>query len=61
MKETLEFFDVKTKSKFKSSDWRIEKKESASGRTTYFAVTSSPSGPHEVYKIVSKVFAQANS
>jgi len=57
--ETLEFFDVKSRTKFKSSDWRIETRE-AKGRTRYFAVTKAPSGPHEAWRIVSKDFAKAN-
>jgi hypothetical protein len=59
MKETLEFFDVKTRTKFKSSDWRIETRE-AKGRTRYFAVTKAPGGPHEAWRIVSKDFGKAN-
>jgi len=62
MKEELEFFDVKTRTKFKSTDWRIETKE-AKGRTRYFAVTKSPAGTHEAWRMVSaamvKPLAQA--
>lgn len=49
----LEFFDVKTKKKFKTSDFRIEEKK---GR--FFAVTKSPSGSYECWKVVSKDQAQ---
>jgi len=59
MKETIEFFDVKTRTKFKSSDWRIETRE-AKGRTRYFAVAKAPGGSHEAWRIVSKDFATAN-
>ena len=45
----LEFYDVKTKKKFKSSDFRIEEKK---GR--FFAVTKSPEGTHECWRVVSK-------
>ncbi len=45
----IEFFDVKTKDKFKTSDFRIEEKK---GR--FFAVTKSPNGTHECWKVMSK-------
>jgi hypothetical protein len=45
----IEFFDVKSKSKFKTSDFRIEEKK---GR--FFAVAKSPSGTHECWKVLSK-------
>ena len=48
----MEFFDVKTKKKFKSSDFRIVEK---SGRN--FAVTKSPTGDYECWKVVSKDMA----
>jgi hypothetical protein len=59
MPEELEFFDVKTRTKFKATDWRIETKK-AKGRTRYFAVTKAPAGTHEAWRIVSKDFAEAN-
>ncbi len=54
-KEELEFFDVKTKEKFKTTDYRIVNK---GGRN--FAVTKSKSGPHECWRVVSKEFAEKN-
>ena len=54
-KETLEFFDVKSKKKFKTSDYRIVNK---GGRN--FAVTKSQSGSHECWRVVSKDFAAKN-
>jgi hypothetical protein len=60
MSETLEFYDVKSKTKFKSADWRIEVKESK-GRKRYFAVTKAPAGTHEAWRIVREDFALANS
>jgi len=54
-KEELEFFDVKSKQKFKSKDYRIVNK---SGRN--FAVTKSKSGTHECWRVVSKDFAAKN-
>jgi hypothetical protein len=59
MKEELEFFDVKTRTKFKATKWRIETKE-AKGRTRYFAVTKAPGGTHEAWRIVAKDFALKN-
>lgn len=54
-KAEMEFYDVKSKAKFKSTDWRIVEKN---GR--YFAVTKSNAGPHECWKVVSKDFGMAN-
>ena len=45
----LEFYDVKSRSKFKSSEFRIEEKK---GR--FFAVAKSKSGPHECWRVLSK-------
>lgn len=59
MKESLEFYDIKTKTKFTSSDWRIESKESK-GTTRWFAVARVPGGTHEAWRIVSADFAKAN-
>lgn len=54
-KETLEFFDVKSKDKFKTADYKIVTK---GGRN--FAVTKSKSGSHECWRVVSKDFAAKN-
>ncbi len=59
MKEEIEFFDVKTRTKFKATEWRIETRE-AKGRTRYFAVTKAPGGTHEAWRIVAKDFALKN-
>ena len=45
----MEFYDVKTKKKFKASEFRIEERK---GR--FFAVTKSPEGTHECWRVVSK-------
>ena len=45
----LEFYDVKTKKKFTTSDIRVEER---GGR--FFAVAKSPSGPHECWRVLSK-------
>lgn len=54
-KEELEFYDVKSKKKFKTTEYRIVDKK---GRM--FAVTKSQSGPHECWRVVSKDFAAKN-
>lgn len=64
-KEELEFFDVKSKEKFKTSDYRIVEKTSTSKSTgkkvtRFFAVTKSKSGPHECWRVVGKDFAAKN-
>ena len=56
MKEPLEFYDVKSKSKFTSSEWRIEVKESK-GSKRYFAVAKVPGEAHEAWRTVGKDFA----
>ena len=60
MKEELEFFDVKSRTKFKTTDWRIETKM-AKGKTRYFAVAKVAGASHEAWRIVSEAFAKANS
>lgn len=45
----MEFFDVKSKSKFKTDTFRIEERK---GR--FFAVAKSPTGTHECWRVVSK-------
>ncbi|NIS79950.1 MAG: hypothetical protein GTO14_07035 [Anaerolineales bacterium] len=57
MKEPLEFYDIKTKTKFTSSEWRIESKESK-GKTRWFAVARAPGGTHEAWRIVAADFAK---
>jgi len=47
--EEAEFYDVKTKKKFKTSEYRLVEK---GGRC--FIVAKSPSGPHECWRIVGK-------
>lgn len=49
MSEELSFYDVKTKSKFTSSEYEVREK---SGR--FFAVTKSPKGSHECWRVLSK-------
>jgi len=45
----MEFFDVKTKGKFKATEFRIVEKK---GR--FFAVAKSLAGPHECWRVISK-------
>ncbi len=48
-KEKLSFYDVKSKKKFTSDQYRVVTR---GGRN--FAVTKSPSGPHECWRVLSK-------
>ena len=64
-KEEIEFYDVKTKKKFKTTEYKIVEKVSESKNTgkkvtRYFAVTQSPDGPHECWRVVGKDFATKN-
>lgn len=54
-KQEIEFYDVKSKKKFKTVNYRIVDR---GGRM--FAVTKSLAGPHECWRVVSKDFAQKN-
>jgi hypothetical protein len=45
----MEFFDVKTKKKFKTSEFKVVQK---GGRT--FAVAKSPAGSHECWRVLAK-------
>jgi len=45
----MEFYDVKSKKKFKTTEFRVVEK---SGR--FFVVAKSPLGTHECWKVVSK-------
>lgn len=47
--EKLSFYDVKSKSKFETDSYQIKEK---AGRS--FAVTKSPKGPHECWRVLSK-------
>ena len=47
--EELSFYDVKSKSKFSSSEYEVREKN---GR--FFAVTKSPAGTHECWRVLSK-------
>ena len=45
----MDFYDVKTKKKFKTSEFKIVEKK---GR--FFAVAKSQAGTHECWRVVSK-------
>ena len=58
-KEKLSFYDVKSKEKFETDEYRIEEKTSTNektGKTTtrFFAVTKSKVGEHECWRVLSK-------
>jgi len=48
-KPEIEFYDLKSKSRFKTSDWRLVEK---SGRN--FAVAKSQTGDYECWKVLGK-------
>ncbi|HLP79757.1 MAG TPA: hypothetical protein VK158_03935 [Acidobacteriota bacterium] len=54
-KEKLSFYDVKSKKKFETAEYKIVNKE---GRN--FAVAKSQTGPHECWRVVSADFAAKN-
>ncbi|MEK6835529.1 MAG: hypothetical protein AABX55_00715 [Nanoarchaeota archaeon] len=54
-KEKISFYDVKTKKKFETDNYKIVEK---GGRS--FAVAKSPAGTHECWRVTSKEFAQKN-
>jgi hypothetical protein len=60
MKPELNFYDVKSRTKFASTEWRIEVK-TAKGKTRYFAVSKVPNAGHEAWLIVKEEFAKQNS
>jgi hypothetical protein len=47
--QEMEFFDVKSKKKFKATEYRLVEK---SGRN--FIVAKAPSGSHECWRVVGK-------
>ena len=49
----LSFYDVKTKKKFNTADYKVKEK---GGR--FFAVAKSPAGSHECWRVLSKDQAQ---
>jgi len=49
MKDNLSFYDVKSKSKFESKEYEIRERNNR-----YFAVTKSPNGTHECWRVLSK-------
>ncbi len=52
-KPKLSFYDVKSKEKFETEDYKIVEKN---GR--FFAVTKSPSGNYECWRVLSKEQAE---
>lgn len=56
-KPELEFYDIRSKTKFSTTDWHIEYK-SLGSRTRYFGVAPAPDGEErECWRILSKDFA----
>ena len=52
-KESLSFYDVKTKAKFETSEFEVREKK---GR--FYAVAKSQAGPHECWRVLSKKDAE---
>ena len=52
-KESLSFYDVKTKAKFETSEFEVREKK---GR--FYAVAKSQAGPHECWRVLSKADAE---
>ncbi len=50
--DSLSFYDVKTKSKFETSEFEVREKK---GR--FYAVAKSQAGTHECWRVLSKVDA----
>ncbi len=57
-KELLEFYDLKAKMKFNSTNWRVEQRPRKKGGVTYFAVTTSPLTGKECWRIIAKAVAE---
>jgi hypothetical protein len=51
--DKLSFYDVKSKKKFESAEYKVQEKN---GR--FFAVCKSLSGPHDCWRVLSKDQAQ---
>jgi hypothetical protein len=49
MRPKMSFYDVKSKAKFETDSYEVREKN---GR--HFAVTKSPNGPHECWRVLSK-------
>ena len=52
--QEIEFYDVKSKDKFKTTEYRLVQKGNRN-----FVVAKSPSGTHECWKVVSKDVANS--
>lgn len=60
MKPKLDFHDPKTKRKFTSSDWRVETRDTQTGKVAYYAVARAPKSGMETRRRVSATTAQAH-
>jgi putative toxin-antitoxin system antitoxin component (TIGR02293 family) len=60
MDTELEFFDTKTKSKFKSSDWRVETSGADKGKVAYYAVAKAPRSGKEARRKLSAKDAEVH-
>jgi hypothetical protein len=53
MPEEIEFYDLKSKDRFKTTEYRVEERK---GR--FFAVAKSPTGDYECWKVLGKEQAE---
>ena len=59
MQHKLDFYDAKTKRKFTSSEWRLESRDTGTGRVAYYAVARAPNSGKETRRRVSASTAEA--
>lgn len=59
MQQRLDFYDAKTKTKFASSDWRLETRDTQTGKVAYYAVARAPKSGKETRRRVSASAAES--
>jgi putative toxin-antitoxin system antitoxin component (TIGR02293 family) len=60
MEEALEFYDASTKKKFTASDWRLEVRQTDSGKVSYYAVADAPRSGKPTRRRVSADLAETH-
>jgi putative toxin-antitoxin system antitoxin component (TIGR02293 family) len=58
--QQLEFYDARTKRKFKSSAWQVETRGTGAGRVAYYAVAIAPKSGKEARRRLSAAAAEAH-
>jgi putative toxin-antitoxin system antitoxin component (TIGR02293 family) len=59
MQHKLDFYDAKTKRKFTSSEWRLESRDTGTGRVAYYAVARAPNSGKDTRRRVSASTAES--